>query len=271
MARPRETGLLRNGLWVLVGALLAVWVVDVLLNLGLLRQVLVGSLVIARPQDFLGLLIAETPLSLAAAAGAWLGGAAVAARSGRGSRLESAALLAAAVSALVLVCRVSWPFDPAAIRVGLIVGPPIGLSILLLLRWMIGHVATSEAPWLSRLVGFVVLPPLASGYAAASILGGLRGQSHDAAVSGAAAVTVLALLGVVWRGRKPLVVSLAGWALPVTALALAGLSSFATLRYGAFTDRLELSDSGRPNVVLIVLDTVRADRLAACVSPRQFL
>jgi hypothetical protein len=243
-----------------VTAAVCLWTIDVLVNLALVESILVGKPPHSRPVDFVGLFLAGGPLSIGTALGALIAATILTALLRRDDRQRDAvALLSAALSALAVFGQLAWPPSRSAIVIALIAAGMTGLAVYFGLRAGRGSDESAEARNLSR---HVLLVPLFAGFVAASGVNLPRGEYQAILLNGLQAMIVAGLfLRGAFRGRAGWS-TVVGWIPPLAAVTCALLVCVSSARYGKPGTPSGHSASGeRPNIVLIVLDTVRADHL----------
>jgi len=259
----------RLALW----ALVAVAALDVQVNLGLPWDLLLPDPLAARPQDFLGLLLADSQAALAAVAIALVLGAALT-RLPRGRSLaaESGALLPALLCAQQVLAQASivWGLGGSALPRAAAIAAAVGAAAWAAIRFGPGLASTAarripaDANRTDRGRAFrlAVFLPLAAGYANLALAGAIKGHGVFALQDAGLAALWLA---VSWRAA--LTRSRAGSALlhgaPLlvtigAAIGACGLGPGARIAPVA-ADRPV--DGAAPPIVLVVLDTVRADHL----------
>jgi hypothetical protein len=238
-----------RGIRLVASGLVCLWTLDVLVHLGLVERLL-GSDQLVSGAGFLGLLLVDAQVAAAAALAAMLGAAVLARWTQRDETAEAVALLAAALS-----------FVSASVASGLVWGVVAGVVVWPCVRALavrradaLAHFATSTH--------LVMWPVLGLGFAHRGLLHARDGQASEALVVGLLALLVLGLALAAWRMRVPGWTRLAGW------LPLAGALGLAVwLSSGAFPHATRMAaeptpaGSERPDIVLIVLDTLRADHL----------
>jgi len=256
----RERG---HGLRLFVGAVLALWTLDVLVNLGLLPGLLSAGFLSGRPRDFAGLLIGSAQVAAAAVLLALAAAAAISVTaSTRSVRSESVAMLGALLSALEVLAqaRISWGLAGSQLLRAALFAAAAGLVVWFGLRFLSG-LATVGRWTLSEIVRFTLFPPLVVGYADLGLFHASRGRFVFALVFFAIAA--------LWLGAARILPRLRGRAgfvrwLPIALACLAAVWSWIPPQPERSRDTIDRVSGGTgPDIVLIVLDTVRADRLKA--------
>ena len=251
--RVRERPALRF-LGLLLVSVATLWSIDVLVNLGVLRDLSDGAAFpFARIRDFFGLFIAVIPLGVVVGLGAVAGGpiAARLLRSDEPAR-ESLALLAGGLAALGVLVPLGWPPTPWTVLCTAGIGFVSFLGIRLVKL-------ESCVPTFGRSQLLTAFPALALAFLADALT-----RERPARYTW---IALLALLGVgltAVNTRNGRLRQLLG-CLPVlasvgvaTALAVAG-AHYGEPPHGS---RLAGRTAAPTAIVLIVLDTVRADHLA---------
>ncbi len=256
----------------LAGAsLLALAAADAVALLGLLPRALAGTPLHGGWRDFLGLLLAEIPAALAVAGAGLLAGVLWRRLRGRercGGLEAEAAAATGALGLLVVLgaglrIRAGWSVDRL-----LELGPVAilgGLATWLLLR----RVARGTRGKLGAPLLLVVGAPALAGGATALLAQGAAGEGRSFLLAGGLLLLCLALMGLLARGGGSGRRQAAAWTPVILATALAVGDGVAARDYG----RLQPSagperPTAAPAVVLIVLDTVRADHLDLLGYPR---
>ena len=252
------------GLRLIGSSLLVLWVVDVLLNLALLERVLLARQLLGRFQDYLGLLIADGQVALLVAALSWAGSLLITTILGNRDRTkEAVASCSALLSTLTLLAgtKAAWyeslPLPWPLLAIAL----PTWLLSWLLLRLALNR--RREAP--SRFIQmtpYVLFPALILGFTHACLTRATRGAWGPAATSLLLAVLSVGLaLPLLWK-RAPRWSLATPWLPTSCALLLAASSCLGNSLYGEREEaRLGRETMTRPDIVLIILDTVRADHL----------
>ena len=247
-----------------LGALVCLWVLDVLLNLGLLEAVLLHREALGRVRDFAGLLVGELQIAIVAAVAAWLAGAAIGlVLAGSRRDREAVALLSALMVVLVVLAKTpEWHFTRVSLINKLLVSAATGFiawpTARLLMR------ARQVNVWgVGEIIQWALVPALVVGFANESLNQAVLGTLPEAAVSAAAGgvfllVAILSLGGHLTRRR-----SWVRW-LPVLVAVLLAAHSCISFRvcgsYDRGTSGARRSED-RPHIILIILDTVRADHM----------
>jgi arylsulfatase A-like enzyme len=235
-----------------VASLLSLWVVDVLVNLDPLEGTFLRQEPLGGPRNFLGLFLAEGQVAILVTAAVAVGAALAAfVLRSRDPLKESVPLLSAAHSGLTVIAttKVIW---------GLLTGLAVWVTLRILLN------RRSPTVWsFSELVAYVLYPPLIVGLAYHGLWYAVRSDWVAAALNGTATFLLLIIGSWLLRNRSGARV-LAARSMPAwIALMFAAYSSVSARVYGA-ADYGGLQAPGptdRPHIILIVLDTVRADHL----------
>jgi arylsulfatase A-like enzyme len=250
---------LLEGTRLLAASVAAIWTLDLLLNLSFLETALRGEPPAARARDFLGLLLAGLWIAISLCAVSWAGGAVVAAITACRDRMkESVLLLSALVSAGTLLIVHGWPFAPAQVWRAL----PVALSGALLVYGLLRVLSRRrpEGPWLlGEAIPYALFPPILAGFA---LNAALRWEIRRAVIAAAVILAILVLSWTLRRSLPPWLALILGIS-PLLGGALLALHlSLAYSSYGAVRESTTTADDdARPSIVLIVLDTLRADHL----------
>lgn len=241
----------------------AIWAFDVEVNLGLLPGVFFPDPLFARVQDFLGLLLLSGQIALGTVAAALAGGALITRVSRCPAATESAALLAAALSTLEILgqASIAWGLVGGEITRALGIAAAGGIAVWVVLRFALG-LGSVERWTLGETARFTLFPPLVVGYVNLALAGLLKGGGRLAPLHGSIA---LLWVGVWFFSRRR-----AGWfgatlrGAPLWfAAVLAAWSCIASAAHGRSGPTASRAPGDvRPHVVLVVLDTVRADHLS---------
>jgi hypothetical protein len=267
--QPASTGRgLAHGARLLAVALAALFSCDVLVNLRFAERLATGDLLFSRASDFLGLLVSIAPLALLAAAGGELGRIPLFARCLRIDGLAaSVALLGGALSTWALLGGVASMNDLPLSKIEIalaaaLVGAAVAAGTVVLMRrsprpprWTIGAISA-----------WTLLPTLALASIAAAISRGRLGGWGDALRALAGSGFLLVLLPLVARPLLRACDRFArscALAVPLVALLAAVAACVESRCYGRWVGVAPggSASATRPDVVLIVLDTVRADHL----------
>lgn len=241
-------------------AVVSVWTIDVLLNLSLVEGLLAGVPPHSRPVDFVGLLLAGLPLSIGAALVALCAAPLLRLRVRRADpRRLAEGLLVAALTALAVFVPLAPRPSPAVMVTALLLAGLAGAGICF---WLL--VRRDEHPRAGSWRGGrdILLLPLATGFLAVTCAALLRGDHHAAILNGLQCLVAVALYLTTLSGRRRRWPSALAGVPPLAAIACALLACIDSSRYGAPGPAARRPGAdARPNIVLIVLDTVRADRL----------
>jgi arylsulfatase A-like enzyme len=245
-------------------ALIAVWIVDVTVNLDHARKAVLGTLVPAPMKDYVGLLIADTQIAVVLTCLAWLIGSIIhGIRRRSDATTESVAFLGAALGGLALLGH--WVFarnsDPSAVTRPLVIAVAVGCVLWIAIRFRAGK--TRRVVWgMGDILQFTVFPALIVGLGDQALVSALGGRWLEAALAGLALALLLGVVLAIPRVRAALGRTLLRW-FPVWATAgLVLYSAVGAASYGASRDIHDARPGDRrPSIFLIVLDTVGADHL----------
>lgn len=273
-----------------LSALIALWVIDVAVNLELLKGVLLREPVHGALRDYVGLLLAEVQIALAVAVlGFLLACAAARTRIGRDRAGDAVVFLSALIGAITVLggTKVAWSFGLGEMRVAFVIAAVAGLAFWLILR----AVANRRPPrdWtFAEMVQWALLPALAIGFANDALSEATRAEWSEAGISGVAALLLLVLALISRRARSSRQGLCIRWVPVFVAVFLAVCSCVSARLYGTpgGGEGLEGAERGArvtgegvqggardvraggggvrtdaPDIILIVLDTVRADHL----------
>ncbi len=247
-----------------LGALIALWVIDVLVNLELVRGFFLDHDALGSPQSFAGLLLGELQIAVAAAVAAWLVGLAVErfVAASRRDREAVAFLSATTVALAVLVKTAAWHSVLHSVGSKLLVSAVAGLVAWPVLRFLT-RARRIDAWGIPEIIQWTLLPALAITFANDSLKRALAGSPPLVLVwvLGVCAGLCAALLFVRTRPRTR--GSWVVWLPVLAAILLAGHACVNSWTCGRFDYEgvPPRRSEGRPPIFLIVLDTVRADHL----------
>jgi hypothetical protein len=235
---------------------------DVLLRLEVMTSLFTSDEMIAFPRHFVGLASTDLELALCVTASACLAGAVV-------TRIfcsldleaEVIALLTAALALLMVLTDMAPAWPSLGLAAWSVPAVAAGLGVWICTRvWLRRR---QPGPWsFLQVFGVSVYPNLIVGLTTAVIVGVL--QTGGVAVAKMALIPVTLVLALVCLRPHPSPARAAAQAAPlVLSVVAAGWFCFHSAGYGRSASRLSATTgAGRPPVVLIVLDTVRADHLA---------
>jgi len=246
-----------------VCALGALWVLDVQVNLALLPGVFFPDLLAARARDFLAILVLSSQVALGAALAALLVGALIAIATKRGVATESVAPLAAMLSALQVLTQANtvWGLGGAEMGRAVVFAAAAAVVVWAVLR-LVSGLAFVDRWSLAEIARFTLFPPLVVGFLNLGLANMGRGNPRFGLLHAVIALSWVAAAWIYSRSRSQAVRALA-IASPLTvALLVAAWACAAFAQVGRAPATAERKpDDDRPHVVLVVLDTVRADRL----------
>lgn len=259
----------------LVASTLSLWIADVLTNLALLERMLVGEHLPSRGSDFGGLLLAEVQVSFAIVLFGVVS-AHLATRVLRRSDvlLESSSVAAAAVSSVVMLAglRVAWEFDASDIWLAFAVAGMTFGVIWAITRSALRRRAPS-AYSLSDIMQVISWPALLVGFCNQAVGHTVNGRWDNGLVS---TLAILSLLGAWFQLEsrrlstetqvvtldKRGVLTLGKWSPLALTICLSAYFCLVSFGYGHADSVTEQEGANQgPDIVLIVLDTVRADHL----------
>jgi sulfatase-like protein len=262
-----RTGLAHGARLVAV-ALAALFSCDVLVNLRFAERIATGDLLFTRFSDLLGLLTSIAPLALLSAAVSELARIApLARRLGVDGLSASVGLLGGTLGAWALL-GVAAPLGELPLTrmqlalLALLLGAALAAAALLRLR-------RGAAPrrWTLGAIGaWTILPALAIAALAAAVARGELAGWADALRSLAGSGLLFVLLALLARRldrtRGP-VVHACALAVPLAAGLAVAAACFESSRFGRWEGAAPAgaATTQRPDIVLVVLDTVRADHL----------
>jgi len=168
-----------------LGALVALWVLDVLLSLGLLKAFLLHHEALGRAQDFAGLLVGELQIAIGAAVVAWFAGAAVGLVLAKSRRdREAVAFLSALIVVLVVLAKTpDWHFTSASFGRKLLVSAVTGFIAWPTVRFLM-RARRVDAWGVGEIIQWALVPALVVGFANEALNQVVSGALPAAAVSG---------------------------------------------------------------------------------------
>ncbi len=249
-------------------SVLALWTADVIVNLELLQEILLGHGVQGRALDFLSLGLAETQAALAVVLLGSVGGIVVGKMFAARSITDETRLLQAATlfALMVLVgTRVAWQFSGPRIKASIVIAAAAGAAWWVVLRIHAGARKRNPTSIDTLLQG--VYPMLVFGFfdiGFSQLLHHQGGRTTFNFIAGAVTLVAWAMM----LSRVSLLRRILKW-LPVgAACGVAVYTSIVTGGYGRVAEGGSRDRSDRPDIILIVLDTVRADHLKRYGYPR---
>ncbi len=249
-----------------LAAALTLWLVDVLLSLSLVDRVPLAEAPLARCRDYVALFVMGLPVALGLAMVGWIVGLSLSllpfVRDRGNAAIASCAAALAAVSVFPVVrTLMSRPAENvvAAAIVPVLVGAAVWIALL---RLASRHAAPVRS--VSEVVRWVAFPALVVGLAGMGVARATQAQWIGAGIFAFAGVLVLGLaIAARHRSSRRVSVALLAWAPVLIALLLAAVTCAATRSYGRPEGDVPPGGGSRlPHIVLVVLDTVRADHLA---------
>jgi hypothetical protein len=253
------------GIQLLCVATLTIWIVDLGAHLGIVESVLRGDDFPARLTDYLGVFLGAFRVALLCVIASLVFGAVVNRLFRTRSRLQDTTVLLSAVVTATIVLADSyliWHFG----RSQLILAGAMPLCAGLLV-WFGLTAYSRRRPtdrWdLGRAVDYVLFPGLCAGFASPAVHDAFFGGGQSGVVSVAAAATFL-LIGIIVFRRRSGVLKTVLRLLPLGAIFIfAAVTVVQYASYGLPTAAAPPSKTSKdaPDIILIVLDTVRADHL----------
>jgi hypothetical protein len=247
-------------------AVISLWVLDVLVNLQLVWRVIIDRPLLGSETDYLGVFVAEIQIGVAAAFWNWL----LAFVTGRFFKNsdptgEAVALLGASLVVLAVLAGavIAWSLPLSRIVTAFVVSVVVGLVVWVVMRRIVSR-PTRRRWTYTEILQSVIFPVLVVGFVVVAVAGGAKAAWPQAATAGGAALILFALALLESRIKSIVWHFCLGWAPVVAAVVFAALSCAGARSYGQFSWPSTDSDAdahGRPDIILIVLDTVRADHL----------
>ncbi len=259
-----------NGIKAFLATLISLWVLDVMVNFSVIQELYLRHSFQAGVIDFFGLFLAEIQIAVAVVAVCWIvaGTASILAKS-QDNTNHAVILLSSAVVALTVFMSVrnAWKFvtlDPVAAAMA---AGAAGAGTWLVLHFKVREIV--DRGTVGEIIQAVLYPSMIIGLTSQVIARLIEGRV-DAAVLNAVVVAIaVASLTALVIFRTGFVRFVLRWLPVLAALVFAGHAVGSSSRYGANPDtRYRDPRYKRPTVILIVLDTVRADHLKRFGYPR---
>jgi arylsulfatase A-like enzyme len=239
---------------------IGLFVVDTLVSLGLAARMVAPSDLIGSPRDFMGLLLAETQIAAVITIAALIGGALLGLSSKRRvSRKEFVPLLLGGFSGLIAASRL-YLLRAASNPQCVVAGFVCALMVWLGFRYFFKK--RSDIRWsFADVTKYAVYTGLTTGFLGNVVGQVLKGRTVDTLDMVFGSLAIVMALG--FFLDPPLVIRrLLSWLPVILSFWLAGWFLLDSQRFGQENDRIVQSMSAaRPPIILIVLDTVRADHL----------
>lgn len=259
---PSPRGYLSAGLRAFLCAVLSLWLLDVALNVRIIQSIVLGATVQAPLKDYIALLLLETQVALAFVVFSWaLSLPASLVTGSRDTTKEGVAILSGLLSALAMATHFTWRLHEADLRLTFLASAATGLSVWVVARFVMSR--HHGGRWsLGRMLQYVLFPALIIGFGDSALTKAMRGYWKFAGVNIAVVLSLLVISLAIVRQRSAKMRSMARWtpALVITLMVIWSTIKFSSL--GAAPDVGEDRPANeQPSIVLIVLDTVRADHL----------
>jgi hypothetical protein len=247
-----------------LSTILALWVLDVILNLALVKGFFLNRLLLGSFQDYLGLFLAEFQIALGAVVASGLFAAVLAFILASRNRMNEAVILLSALLAALTVLagtRIIWDLRASQMRLALLISASTGLVLWLVLRQIVNQ--RSDGHWgFGEIIQWALFPALIIGFANDALAQTVKAAWSQAAIAGVATIFLLGLAILLLRTRSLIWSSSIRWLPVLLAVFLATYSSIGSQFYGDY--QAEVGNDAirhRPSIILIVLDTVRADHI----------
>jgi len=259
---PSTREYLSSGFRAFLCAVLSLWLLDVALNVRIIQSIVLGGTVQAPLKDYIALLLLETQVALAFVVVSWAASlpASLVTRS-RDTTREGVAVLSGLLSALAMAAHFTWALREADMRLTFVASAATGLVVWVVIRFVMSRHPGGR--WsLGRMLQYVLFPALIVGFGDSALTKALRGYWKFAGINTAVVLSLLVISLAIVRQRSARMRSVARWT-PVLVITL--MVIWSTIRFSSLGAAPDLGSdhpgSARPNIVLIVLDTVRADHL----------
>ncbi|UCH84094.1 MAG: sulfatase-like hydrolase/transferase [Candidatus Latescibacterota bacterium] len=252
-----------NAVRAFIATLLSLWILDVLVHFSTLQELYLRHPLQAIPTDFLALFLAEIQIALTVVIACWLIGAAAArVFKAREKTNVAVVLLSSAVVAMTafMSVRVAWKFATTDPIVAVIAAVVVGCGTCAVLFLKAFHITDRGS--LGEILQAVLYPAMIVGLLNQLVARLVEGRIEAAVVNFVIAAVLIAALVVLLAFRSGLLRFVLRW-LPfgVTVL-LASYVVISAREYGHNDDTIYRDPTKkRPPIILIVLDTVRADHL----------
>ncbi len=252
------------GIKMFFSALLVLCTVDVAVNLRLVQEVSRGHPFHSRTLDYLSLILMDSQIAFGAAIVCLFGGALAAFLSRRlDASRESIAMLSAALSAIVMLSEtyLLWGLSKPNIIRGILVSIAIGAFLWSILRYVLEKRVVRQLGF-SDMIQYALFPALFVGFGNLILRLASRSAWADVAIDCIPVLLLLVSLLLLYRSKSTIWRAVFRW-LPVWALLpIIAYSIISSSFYGKSHERTSTeSVRGRPHIILIILDTVRADHM----------
>jgi glucan phosphoethanolaminetransferase (alkaline phosphatase superfamily) len=245
-------------------AMLALYVIDITVNLALGEKLIIGDPIVAGWKDFFGLLQAEAPVAFGCAIASMIAGAIIAKLLKRQCmEREATIVLSVVISTLTILSSTNsaWNFSSSQIPLAMVIAAIFGAPLWLLFR-LIPRKSRNTWVGFQEILTIVVSPSLFLGLCSLSLARIVQHKSVETVVDVAWTILILVLLSISFLSRVPARRLTAAIVIAASSIPIAVLACFSTIpKLEASGVALPESQIDRPDIILIVLDTVRADHL----------
>ncbi|MEJ2721733.1 MAG: sulfatase [bacterium] len=252
-----------NALKALVATAVSLWVLDVIVNFSLVQELYLKHPLQAGVKDFFGLLIFDLQIAAVVVAGCWIVAGAASLLLKAGNKTNHAViLLSSTVIALTSYMTVKNAFSFAQLHpiAAVIVGLAVGTAAWIVLHFKVRDV--TDRGTTGEILQAVLYPAMIVGIGGQVFARLIDGRIEAAVLNAVVAALAIAALTALIVFRWGFVRFVLRWLPVLVAVILAGHAIGSSARYGDNPDTIYRDPTHkRPTIVLIVLDTVRADHL----------
>jgi arylsulfatase A-like enzyme len=256
-----------NGIKAFFSTLVSLWTLDVLVNYSIIEELYLRRPPQAGPVDFLGLFLAEIEIAFVVVAVCWLiSGVASVLFKARHKTNHAVILLSSVVVALTIFVNAS-KFGTQSPLVAAIAGMVIGGTTWVLFHFKVRDI--TDRGTFGEIMQAVLYPAMIIGLASQVFAGVVAGRIETAVLNAViAAITIAALTVLIFFQTRVVRVALR-WLPICAAVVFSGHVIGSAAGYGVNVDKRYRDPARkRPSIILIVLDSVRADHLQRFGYPR---
>jgi arylsulfatase A-like enzyme len=269
MSSARDSFFL-DGIKAFAATLVALWILDVVVNFSIIQELYLRHPLQAGPADFLGLFLGEIQIALAVVVVCWMvAGVASQVFKPRNKTNPAVILLSSAVVTMTVFMsvRVAWEFATSNPLVAPIAGLVAGLVTWLLFQFKARDI--TDQGRFGEILQAVLYPAMIVGLMSQVIARVIDGRIEAAVVNAVILAILIAALVVLIVFQSGVLKFILRWLPLCVAVYFSGYVIVSGAEYGKNSDRIYKDPARkRPPIILIVLDTVRADHLKRFGYPR---
>ena len=259
-----------DGIKAFAGTLITLWVLDIIVNFSIVQELYLRHPLQAGPLDFLGLFLAEIQIAFVVVAVCWIAGGVISLVLRTRDKTNTAVvLLSSAVVALTVFMsvRVAWKFFAVNPMVTVIAGVMAGAGTFFLL-FRFAREITDEGRF-GEILQAVLYPAMIIGLSSQVIARLAEGRVEAAVLNAVIAAILVAALVVLVVFQSGILRFVLRWLPLCVALYFAGYVITSGASFGTNSDTIYKDPTRkRPPIIMIMLDTVRADHLKRYGYPR---